>query len=146
MKLVDRFVDSGRSTGQITLPFILLVGGIIVEIALAGVFTTYFLSASNLGMKLTARAASAAYSGIQDAMIKITRDKEYGTRNYVLEVKDDVANVSVSKIEDPGGAYIYTIESVARAGSRQKKLVATLVVSSISGKTTLQSIEEVPVR
>ena len=132
--------------GQITLPFILLVGGIIVEIALAGVFTAYFLSAANLGEKLSARASSAAYSGIQDAMIKITRDKEYGTRSYILAVKEDNAEVSVVKTEDPGGAYVYAIESLARAGSRQKKFVATLVVNSVSGKTTLQSVEEVPVR
>ncbi len=136
----------GNSAGQITLPFILLVGGIIVEIALAGVFTAYFLSSANLGDKLSARAASAAYSGIQDAMIKITRDKEYGTKNYELVVRDDTANINIAKTEDPGGAYVYTIESAARAGSRQKKLVATFVVNSVSGKTTLQSIEEVPAR
>ena len=125
----------------------MLVGGIIVEIALAGVFTAYFLSAANLGDKLATRAASAAYSGIQDAMVKITRDKEYGTRSYPLPVKDDTANINITKSDDPGGgAYVYTIESVARAGSRQKKFVATLVVNNISGKTALQSIEEVPVQ
>lgn len=135
-----------KNAGQITLPFILLVGGIIVEIALAGVFTAYFLSSANLGEKLAARASAAAYSGIQDAMVKITRDKEYGTRSYALEVKDDTTNISVSKTEDPSGVYLYTIESLARAGSRQKKLIAILVVNRISGKTTLQSLKEVPAR
>ena len=75
-----------KERGQITLPFILLVGGIIVEIAIAGLFTAYFLSSANLGERLATRAASAAYSGIQDAMVKITRNKEFGNQTYSLEI------------------------------------------------------------
>ncbi|MDP3725478.1 MAG: hypothetical protein Q8R20_03360 [Nanoarchaeota archaeon] len=138
--------NRGRENGQITLPFILLVGGIIMEIALAGVFVAYFLSTSNLGERLAARAASAAYSGIQDAMVNITRNKEYGNTSYVLEIKDDKTTVNVSRTQDPQGAYAYIIESLGEAGSRQKKLVATLIVNNVSGKTTLQSLLEVPAR
>ncbi|MEK7479563.1 MAG: hypothetical protein AAB634_03470 [Patescibacteria group bacterium] len=136
-----------KERGQITLPFILLVGGIIVEIAIAGLFTAYFLSSANLGERLATRAASAAYSGIQDAMVKITRNKEFGNQMYSLEIENDSATITVSKADDAGGgAYLYTIESLARAGSREKKFVANLVVNKISGKTALQSLEEVPIR
>lgn len=117
-----------------------------MEIALTGVFTAYFLSTSNLGERLSARAASAAYSGVQDAMVKITRDKEYGNRSYVLEVEEDKVTLNILKTEDPEGAYIYIVESLGEAGSRQKKLVATLIVNNISGKTALQSVLEVPAR
>ena len=66
-----------NSNGQATLSFILLAGGIILEIAIAGSFITYFLSASGLSERLSARAYVAAEAGIRDAQIKITRNKDF---------------------------------------------------------------------
>ncbi len=134
--------------GQIALPFILLVSGIIVEITIAGSFVTYFLSTSGLGERLSLRASAAAHSGIRDAMIKISRDKDYASapQNYELTVGDDTAAVSVSRTsDDPNNAYIYTITSTATASSRKRKLEATVIVNQTTGFIQLQSLSEEPV-
>ena len=136
------------SNGQIALPFILLVSGIIVEITIAGSFVTYFLSTSGLGERLSLRASAAANSGIRDAMIKISRDKEYAStpQSYELSVGNDSADVSVSKTDDdPNNSYIYTINSTGVASSRQRKLQAVLVVNQTTGFIQLQSVQETAV-
>ncbi|MDP2704731.1 MAG: hypothetical protein Q8P01_06055 [bacterium] len=144
-----RFARSGniiqRSAGQVTLPFILLVGGIIIEIALAGVFASYFLSTGNLGEKLAARASAAAHSGMEDAIGKITQNKELGNASYTLDIGNEKAELEISKVEDAAtGSYTYTIESRGIAGNRRKKLRGKIVVEKVTGKVALQSLEEVP--
>ncbi len=136
------------SNGQIALPFILLVSGIIVEITIAGSFVAYFLSTSGLGERLSLKASAAASSGIRDAMIKISRDKEYASspQEYELTVGSDTASVSVSRtVNNPQNAYIYTISSTGVASSRQRKLEATIIVNQTTGFIQLQSIAEEPV-
>ena len=134
--------------GQIALPFILLISGVIIEITIAGSFITYFLGTAGLGERLSLRASAAAQSGIRDAMIKITRDKEFGSsaQNYSLTVGNDETLISVTRTVDNAlNIYIYTINSTATAGSRQKKLVAVLVVNQTTGYVQFQSLSEEPV-
>ncbi|MBI4034058.1 MAG: hypothetical protein HY378_00735 [Candidatus Brennerbacteria bacterium] len=137
-----------RGQGQIALPFILLVSGVIVEVTIAGSFITYFLSTGGLGERLALRASAAAHSGIRDAMIRISRDKSYASsaQNYNLTVGDDTTAVSVSRtVDNPQNSYIYTITSTATASSRQRKLKATVIVSQTTGFIQLQSLKEEPV-
>ena len=63
--------------GQIALPFILLVGGLIVEIVIAGLLVSFFVSASALGERLSVRALAAANAGIDDAIVRISSNKEF---------------------------------------------------------------------
>ena len=136
-----------RNAGQVSLPFILLVGGIIVEIALAGIFTAYFLSTGNLGERLSARASSAAHSGLQDAMVKIAQNKELGkldTVSYKIDVQRDEADVLISRGEEAStNSYIFTVDSLGTAGNRKEKLQGILIVSRTTGKVMLRSIEKI---
>lgn len=129
--------------GQVTLPFILLVGGIIIEIALAGVFTAYFLSTGNLGEKLAARASAAAHSGMEDAIGKITQNKELGNASYTLDIGNEKAELEISKDDTAADSYAYTVKSLGIAGNRRKKLQGTIIVGKMTGKVFLQSLEEV---
>lgn len=134
--------------GQIALPFILLVSGLIIEITIAGSFIAYFLSSSGLGERLILRASAAANSGIRDAMIKIVRNKDFAatTQNYDLTVGSDTAAVVVSRtVNDELNIYTYTITSTATAGSRQRKLKAIIIVNKQTGAINLQSLQEQPV-
>lgn len=136
-----------RQCGQATLSFVLLVGGIIMEIAIAGSLITYFLSTTGLGERVSLRALAAASTGVHDAELKITRNKEFaaGTFNYTITLENESAVVNISRIIDSGsGSYIYTITSTGSASTRKRKLVATLVVDQITGLSQLQSFREQP--
>ncbi|MEK9194541.1 MAG: hypothetical protein AAB884_01895 [Patescibacteria group bacterium] len=133
------------SSGQIALPFILLVSGIIIEIAIAGSFVAYFLINSGLGERLALRAEAAAHAGLEDAIIRISQDKGYADlgENYSLDVNGDNVLISVSRVFNSGAnIYVYTIISVATAGSREKKFVAVIAVNDLTGEIQPQSFTE----
>ena len=74
-------------SGQATLSFILLVSGVVLEVAVAGSFITYFLNSAGFGERLSARALAAAQAGVGDATLQVVRNKEFvtaGTATYTL--------------------------------------------------------------
>src|SRR3990172_8277585 len=77
----------GRSRGVWTLPTMLLLGGIIIEIAIASAFLTYYFNVTNLAARLSAEALAAARAGADDAIIKVVRDRTFAPADpYVVEV------------------------------------------------------------
>lgn len=138
--------------GQATLSFILLVGGIIVEVAIAGALIAFFLSGAGLGDRLSARAYNAAQTGIRDAQLKIARNKEFcGTCSFPVQysflVGSDSVAVGVARADDSvNNAYLYTFTSIGTSASRQRKFVAVLVVDKATGYVQLKSNQEQPVQ
>lgn len=132
--------------GQATLSFILLVSGVILEVAIAGSFVAYFFSASGFSERVSARALAAARAGIDDAEIQIVRNKEYaasGSATYSFAVGDDTAAVAVARSTDASvNAYLFTVTSVGTAFSRERQIVATIVVDRTSGLARVQSLRE----
>jgi len=131
------FVFDNR--GQMALPVILLISIIVVEIAISGVFVMYFVTASNQGERLSLRAMSAAQTGIRDAFVRITRNKNLTSASYEITVGSDTVTVQISKNIDTN---LFTVTSTAVAGNRQRRLVGTLSVDNITGRVELRSIEE----
>ncbi len=135
--------------GQIALPFVLLISGIIIEIVIAGAFVAYFASGSSYSVRLQARAWAVAMSGVNDALMKIAKNKEFAPAEvqYTFALDTDGAVITVSRTNDATGQYyIYTIISLGSAGSRQKELSATALVHQITGALQLQSLIDVPLQ
>ena len=140
-------ISSGK--GQIALPFVLLISGIIIEIVIAGAFVAYFASGSGYSARLQARAWAVAMSGVNDALIKIAKNKEFASAGaqYPFALDADQSVISVSRTNDSSGQYyMYTITSLGVAGSRQKQLTATALVNQTTGILQLQSIVDVPLQ
>lgn len=136
--------------GQATLSFVLLVSGVIIEIAIAGSVIAFFASGSGLGERLSARALEVAQTGIQDAEVKIARNKELCTActllapfTYTFSVGSDSVTLNISRTDDvANNIYLYRIESVAVASSRQRKLVALIRTDKTTGVVQFQSLTE----
>ena len=140
--------------GQATLSFILLVSGVIMEIAIAGSVIAFFLSGSGLGERLSARALDVAQTGVQDAEVRIARNKEYCTTctagtpyQYSFTVGADSVALSIFRTDDVvNNVYVYTITSVATASNRQRKLVAVISADKTTGIVQFQSLTEQSVK
>lgn len=129
--------------GQVALSFILLVSGVIIEIVIAGSFVSYFLSNTGLSERLQSRATAVAYSGVWDALIKVSRNRDFGaaSQNYGLTVGNDSATVNVSRTLDSGAnVYVYTITSLGVAGTKEKNLAVTAIVDQATSRIQLQSV------
>lgn len=132
--------DSSCSSGQAALPVVLLICGIITEIAIAGALVAFILNNTGWGERLSAQALAAAKAGVEDAFIKITVDKTFsapGGYNFAV----DSRAVQVTVIKDLGGTS--QIISLGKALSRQRKLEAILVVDADTGKIDLKSTREI---
>ncbi len=134
-----------------TLPTMLLLGGIIIEIAIASAFLTYYFNVTNLGSRLAAEALAAARAGVDDALIKIVRNRNFTAYPEPYEVQitgGRVASVTVCKDLLPSepecaGVGKSKITSKASALNKRSKIEAILTVEP-EGKVSVDSIKEVP--
>jgi len=136
-----------KKNGQVALPFMLLIGSILIEIAIAGALMMYFYGSSRLAERLYARAGAVANTGIKTAIMNISRDKEYVSGSCLptstITTNSDSASVLVCKTDTTElDSYVYTISSIGIAGGRQKKMEATVNVNKITGKVEVTSILE----
>ena len=129
-----------RQNGQAALPAVLLICGVITEIAIAGTLVAFVLSNSGLGERLSSQALAAAKAGIQDAFIKITVDKNFNAPDPGYSFSVDTRSVQVIVIQ---GASTDQVISVGTALSRRRKLEAILLVDHDTGKVDLKSIREI---
>lgn len=126
------------------LPAMLFIGGIIVEIGIAGAFISYYLSQSGFGVKMSAEALAAAEAGVQDAIIKIIRNKNFTSSGYDLAVGNRSTNVVVCK-DSCSGTGKHKITSIGSAAVKRRKIEAVVNVNSTTGEVKIESILEVAI-
>ncbi|MBI4159702.1 hypothetical protein HY504_00890 [Candidatus Wolfebacteria bacterium] len=140
--------------GVSALVLTLLVGGIVMEIALTGLFIAHFLGQSGYGAKLSAEALGAARAGIEDGILKVVRNKniDYGSSAspYALTVGARTATVSICKDTkttaspcDTSQAGKNEVTAVGVAFTKQRKLRALLNVNSVTGEVRLEDLREI---
>lgn len=129
-----------------TLPVILLVGGLIVEIGIAGAFIAYFLNQSGFGIKLSEEALAAARAGIEDAKIRIVRDKNFNPspNPYTLIVGSRSSQVTICK-DICVGADKFQVDSLGIAFNKRRKIRAVIYVNSLTGEVKLESEREIAI-
>jgi hypothetical protein len=134
---MNKFWDAS----QAALPTVLLIGGIITEIAIAGALVAFILSGSGWGERLSVQALAAAKAGIEDAFMKITINKDFFTSldGYTFSVDSREVKVIVTKNLNGTDEII----SIGKALSRQRKLEGILIVNQDTGKVDLESLKEI---
>lgn len=149
--LAQRKIKEQR--GIAALIITLLVGGVVVEVAISGLVIAYFLNQSGYGASLRTEALGAARSGIDDAVLKIIRDKtvDYTTSGspYALAVGARSATVTICKdartvvsVCDTPQIGKDEITSVGQAVVKQRKLRAIVNIFS-TAEVSLQSLNEI---
>ena len=127
--------------GQATISFILLLGGIIMEVAIAGALVMYFAGNAGAQEQFLARARTAAYAGIRDAQLKIMRNKELPVSSYTFFVGKDVASTTIARTV-LAGTYRYDVHAQGIALRRVYPMYATFFVDETTGIVSLQSLQE----
>lgn len=134
-----------NKSGVAVLPTILLIGGLVVEIGIAGLFMSYFLNSSGFGVKISEEALSAAKSGVDDAMIKIIRNKGDAILPYpyTLNIGNNSAQVWVLKDSPLVGKY--EISSLGSAGLKRRKLEVVVNIDNDDGEVKVEFIREIAI-
>jgi len=79
----DRRVNN---LGVTLLPLVIMIGLVIVELGVAMAFVVYLSNLSSYGTRLAQEALFGARSGIDDAILRIIRDKDFSSVGYSLTV------------------------------------------------------------
>lgn len=125
------------------LPSIIIMGGIVLEIAIVGAFLAYLFSQSGYGIRLSAEALNAARAGAQDGILRVVRNKDFSSSGYALTTNGRTATVIVLASTPSSG--FTTITSDASALSRRKKVKVVLAIDSLTSKVEVVSYEEITI-
>ncbi len=141
-----RIIQS-HNKGVASLPAIILFGGLMVEIGLAGAFLIYYLNNSLYGTRLSQAALVAAQAGIDDGILKVVLDKDCPNINcpasYTITTESGNAEVTICK-DSCSGAGTTQVTSIGQALTRKHKIIAILNVSDTTGLVTKASVTEEP--
>jgi hypothetical protein len=140
--------------GAAAISTILIIGAIVAEVAIASLVASYLASQGGLGVRIVYNASFAAQSGIDDALIKITRNKDFTPPSlpYTISVGLASAQVTVCKeLTASSGSCgapslasnTFDIISLGIYLTKQVRMRATIYVDPITGLVTIQSLQEI---
>lgn len=129
------------NAGIAALPTILLLGGLIVEIAIAATLSAFLFVNTEFGIRLSNDAFVAAQSGMHDALMKIVRDKNFNS-SFTLVVGNNSVDVAVCK-DICLGIGKDKITALGKAQARRRQLEASVNVNSLTGEVRLEYLKEV---
>jgi hypothetical protein len=149
-----------RQNGVATLPTVLMIGGIIMELAIAGVVVGYAFTESGSGMRFSSEALFVARAGVDDAIYKIIRG-DYQP-SYTLTVSGTVGTASERKtevtiekdpvdlLEDLGSCSVFwgcyfRVQSLGHVVGRRRKVESVLSVDPLTREIRIDYIKEIAV-
>lgn len=137
----QRSVVSGFSAGQAVLPFLLLVGAIIVVLGLTVGFSGLVESSLGGGQANSQEAYFLALSGVEDAALRLVLDKSFSSSGYTLSSGNGVATVVVEQNQPQAGQA--RISAVGLVRSRKRKIETIANVNATTGKVDVVSRQEI---
>lgn len=137
-----------------------MIGGIIMELAIAGVVVGYAFTQSGSGMRFSTEALFTARAGVDDAIYKIIRGDyqasynltvtgtpgTQGERKAEITVEKDPIDLSAKfgSCSVVWGCY-FRVRSLGFAASRRRKVEAVLSVDPATREIRVSYIKEIAV-
>lgn len=131
-----------KEKGMTMLPLVLVVGTVMIEFGIALTFVIYMSNLSSYGNRLSEEAFLAARSGVNDAILKLIRDKDFSTTGYSLTVGIRGSSMVVVENGQPNSDQA-RITSTGTVLTRQKKIQAIVSIDSNTSLINLVSMEEI---
>lgn len=134
-----------RQSGVATLPTVIILSAIILEVAVAAVTIAAALASSANNQRLASQALSDARTGADDAFMRIVRNKNCPNAvgcpsSYSITIdSSDTANVTISS----NGQGVITVVSEGVSSNRRRKLQMLVGVDSSTGLANIESIQEI---
>ena len=126
-----------KNSGIIALATIILISAIILEIGLVTAFVVYTLNNINYGARLSSEALLAAQSGVDDALLRLSRNKS-ASLNYSFTVGTRTVTIILTSLL---GAPI-TITSEGIALNKHRKLQVIFDIDPVTGIVRIVSQKE----
>lgn len=123
------------------LPLVIMIGLVIVELGVAMAFLVYLSNLSSYGTRLAQEALFGSRSGVNDAILRVIRDKDWSSAGYNITVGRATVTIIVEKnVPDTNQD---KITSTGTALIRQKKLQAVVSIDPNTATVSLVSLTEI---
>jgi len=132
-----------QKKGIALLPAVLMIGIIVVELGIALAFVIYLSNLSSYGARLSQEALYAARAGLNDAILRTVRDKDFPTVGSVYNITIDRASVEITINKNQPNTSQNTIIAVATVLTRKKSMQAVISINSITGEVSTVSFDEI---
>ncbi len=129
--------------GAATLPVVLLMSAIVVELAIVGVVLAAILGNTIFSSRLGNEALAAARAGAQDGIRRVILYKNCPGTGCPASYSLTVGSRSTADVTIASASGVITIDSIGTASSRKKKVEVLLGVDSTTGKVNIQSFKEI---
>ena len=124
--------------GQAALSFVFLIGVIVLSIGVAVAFLANSFLNSGYGYQSANRAMAVASAGAEDALIRLTRNKDFSSVSaYSVPVGNDSASVTINQNSPAAGQA--KIVSSATILFQQRKIQVVVSVDGTTGQISLVS-------
>jgi hypothetical protein len=120
------------------LPVVLVASLIIAEIGIALTFVMYLANSASYDVRLSQEAFFGARSGVNDAFLRIIRNKNFSSGGYNLVVGRVNVNIIVEK-----NSNFSTITAKGTIFNREKIMQGIVSVDQETGEATLFSLQEI---
>lgn len=139
--------------GIVSLGAIILLGGIIVEIALAIAIIVYVLNQGSLGARISAEALAASHSGIEDGLLRVMRN-DFSTSGGIYTYPLPFVSSPIAIVDICDGGAVGTncstlspdkkqITSTGLILNRKRRLVAVVELDPVTRLMKIESVREV---
>jgi hypothetical protein len=120
-----------------------MIGAIMVELNIALVFVIYLSNLSSYGTRLSQEALYAAKAGVNDAVLRTVRNKDFPSDYSNYNIAIGRASVAITVNKNIPYTYQNTITAVATVLTRQKTMRAIISINSINGEVSIVSFDEI---
>lgn len=127
----------GGSQGQTALSLVLIIGAVITIVGSTLAFLIFSFLNSSFGYQAAQRANAVATAGVEDALLRLVRNKDFGdTAGYSVALGSDAATVSVT--QNPGASLAY-VSSSAVVSYRRRTLQVIVSITTSTGQVSVVS-------
>ncbi|MEY4731200.1 MAG: hypothetical protein RL681_146 [Candidatus Parcubacteria bacterium] len=124
-------------SGQAALVTSFLIGLIVLFAGITMSFLATSFFQSTYGFQISSRASAAADAGVRDALLQLTRNKDFNPGTYGIQLDSVTATVTVTR--DVPSAGQITILATSTVQSYEQRLRAVVSVSTSTGQVDLLS-------
>lgn len=139
MKQIMNKIISQR--GFSLLPTVLVTSIIVAEVGIALTFVMYMANSAAFSSRLLQEAYSCAKSGVDDAMLRLIRNKDFSSTGYNFNIGRCSAIIQIEKDTPNAGASQITVS--ASVLNRQKKIRAVVSIDQETEEVFLYSLQEI---
>lgn len=142
--------------GMVALPLMLLISGIVLEMTIAATLIVFYMLQGSAGSRNAAEALTTAQSGVNDAAVRLVRNKGL-SGNYTFTIdsahqaqlsvcngmKKGVATCSITAPCGTVSANKVEITSLGTVKGSNKCVRASYAIDGETGEVKLESSEEI---